>query len=54
MQIDGEPLYLLVNEIHFEFESESIVRVKVEESIPLSSTAGVRDFKNPVQRYRGF
>src|SRR5882724_3435299 len=53
-QIDGEPLYLFVNEIHLvvEFESESIVCV-IEGSFPLSSTAGVRGFKNPVQRYRG-
>src|SRR5882724_2851374 len=52
-RIDGEPLYLFVNEIHLvvEFESESIVCVK-EGSCPLTSTAGVRDFKNPAQRYR--
>jgi len=52
-RIDGEPLYLFVNEIHLvvEFESESIVCV-IEGSCPLMSTAGVRDFKNPVQRYR--
>src|SRR5882724_10274813 len=53
-RIDGEPLYLFVNEIHLvvEFASESVVRV-IEGSFPLSSTAGVRDFKNPVQHYRG-
>ena len=52
--IDGDPLYLFVNEIHlvFEFESESIVCV-IEGSCPLTSTAGVRGFKNPVQHYRG-
>src|SRR5882724_6894843 len=46
-RIDGEPLYLFVNEIHLvvELESKSIVCVIVG-SFPLSSAAGIRDFKN--------